>query len=109
MTTLHVASDGKPRCVNALIGSPQSQWPMSDVAMNQQSNSDILASETLDQIQGHVQRRLKGRVRRFRLSVEDGGLVLRGCTKTYYAKQLAQHAVMECVGVPIQANEIEVG
>ena len=29
-------------------------------------------------------------------------------TNTYYAKQLAQHAVMEMTEVPILANEIEV-
>jgi len=33
---------------------------------------------------------------------------LRGQVHTYYAKQLAQHAVMETTGLPILANEIEV-
>ncbi len=36
------------------------------------------------------------------------GLVLEGHTHTYYAKQLAQHAVMEAVDLPIHANEIVV-
>jgi hypothetical protein len=33
---------------------------------------------------------------------------LRGRARTYYAKQLAQHAVMQVTEYLIQANEIEV-
>ena len=44
----------------------------------------------------------------FQLVVRDQGLVLRGHAHTYYAKQLAQQAVMETTSLPIQANEIEV-
>jgi hypothetical protein len=40
--------------------------------------------------------------------LRGGGLILRGLTTTYYAKQLAQHAVMEATAIPIVANEIEV-
>jgi len=40
--------------------------------------------------------------------VAKEGLVLRGRAQTYYAKQLAQHAVVEAAGLPILANEIEV-
>ena len=64
--------------------------------------------ETLGQVEQHVQRRLNGQVREFRLSLRNGGLVLEGRTKTYHAKQLTQHAVMEAVDLPICANEIEV-
>jgi hypothetical protein len=66
------------------------------------------ASARLDQIEEHVQCRLGGRLRQFRLDWRDGGLVLRGHAHTYYAKQLAQHAVMAATPLPIQANEIEV-
>jgi len=38
----------------------------------------------------------------------NGELILRGRTRTYYAKQLAQQAVMEATALPIRANEIEV-
>jgi len=34
--------------------------------------------------------------------------VLQGRTRTYHAKQLAQHAVMEITELPILANEIRV-
>jgi hypothetical protein len=38
----------------------------------------------------------------------SSGKALRGFAHTYYAKQLAQHAVMEATKLPILANEIEV-
>jgi hypothetical protein len=40
--------------------------------------------------------------------LREDGFVLQGRAPTYYAKQLAQHAVMEASDVPIKANEIEV-
>lgn len=60
------------------------------------------------QLEETVKCRLNGRVRAFQLIVESQGLVLRGRTRTYYAKQLAQHAVMETCTVRILANDIEV-
>ena len=63
-------------------------------------SSDIGAIET------HVQSRLHGRVRDLRLVAGEGGLILQGHAHTYYAKQLAQHAVMEATDRPIAANEI---
>jgi len=55
-----------------------------------------------------VQRRVGSRVRDLRVVVRPGGVVLRGRTSTYHAKQLAQHAAMELGSLPILANEIEV-
>ena len=69
--------------------------------------TDNLAAR-VEQLETHAQVRLNGRVRDLRLVVRDQGLVLRGHAHTYYAKQLAQHAVMETSGLPIVANEIEV-
>jgi hypothetical protein len=51
---------------------------------------------------------LHGRVRHFRLAARGDGLVLTGHARTYHAKQLAQHAVMEATPLPIVANEIDV-
>ena len=62
----------------------------------------------LDELEAHVQCRIGGRVLHFRLDWEGNGLVLRGHSSTYYAKQLAQHAVMAATELPIHANEIEV-
>ncbi len=56
-----------------------------------------------------LQCRVGRQIRDFRLLRRDNGLVLQGHAHTYYAKQLAQHAVMEVLdGLPIVANEIEV-
>lgn len=68
---------------------------------------EITAAVPLDQLEGLLQRRLVGRVRDLRVELHDQGVVLRGWTRAYYAKQLAQHGVMES-GFPIVANEIEV-
>ena len=79
--------------------------------MNRQPWQDLISSlsaEELMRAEEHIQCRLSGRVRDFRLLVRDQGLVLQGHAHTYYAKQLAQHAVMETLRLVIQANEIEV-
>jgi len=55
-----------------------------------------------------VRRRLAGRIRDFKLEIAEAGLVLRGNVSTYYAKLMAQQAVMEVTDVPIKANEIQV-
>jgi hypothetical protein len=47
-------------------------------------------------------------VRHLRLAARGGGLVLTGHARTYHAKQLAQHAVMEATALPIVANDIDV-
>lgn len=62
----------------------------------------------LDQLQAHLQSRLLGKVRCFQIVWKEQGLILRGQSQTYYAKQLAQHAVMESADLPILANEIQV-
>ena len=58
------------------------------------------------ELEAHIQCRLSGQVRNLRLV--DGGLVLHGHARTYYAKQLAQEALMSATMLPILANEIEV-
>ncbi len=65
------------------------------------------ADEVAD-LEMRVQNRLSGRVWNFRIQVQGKGLVLCGCARTYYAKQLAQHAVMAACDRPILANQIEV-
>lgn len=62
----------------------------------------------LDLIQRRIQRDLSLRVHNFRLSACDDGLVLQGRTKTYYVKQLVQHAVMDATDFPVRANNIVV-
>jgi hypothetical protein len=64
--------------------------------------------DEIDRLEGHVRRRVGGRLRGFRLRVEETGLILHGWAATYYAKQLAQQAIMEATRLPIVANTIEV-
>lgn len=63
----------------------------------------------LDHLEARIQGQLRGRVRELQLLIWTDGVVLRGFARTYYAKQLAQHAVMSHTHLPILANEIEVG
>jgi hypothetical protein len=76
--------------------------------MNEQAQTDTAMPETLTRIEEHVRSRLTGLLRDFQLVFHDNGLVLRGHVHTFYAKQLAQHAVMEASCLPIHANEMEV-
>jgi hypothetical protein len=69
---------------------------------------DLMTANGAAELEAHVQCRLGGQIRDLRLVILDKGLVLQGHAHTYYAKQLAQHAVMEATERPILANEIEV-
>ena len=64
--------------------------------------------EQIDQLVACVQGRLAGRVCDLRLLVQENGLVLQGRAHSYYAKQLAQHAVIMATELPLLANDIEV-
>jgi hypothetical protein len=78
------------------------------MSVNNQLERDTAARENLPGIEERVRCRLTGHLGDFQLIVRDQGLVLRGHAHTYYAKQLAQHAVMDATNFPIRANEIEV-
>jgi hypothetical protein len=62
----------------------------------------------LEQLEVDLRSQLRGRVAKLRLALHAAGLVLYGRAATFYAKQLAQHALMEATDLPIAANEIEV-
>jgi hypothetical protein len=66
------------------------------------------AAEEIDRLAARIRHQLSGRLPEFRLEVHDAGLVLRGRAPTYYARQLAQNAVMTVTDLPILRNEIEV-
>jgi hypothetical protein len=76
--------------------------------MNEQAQKDAATCDTLARIEEHVRCRLTGLLCDFQLDFRDKGLVLHSRVHTYYAKQLAQHAVMEACSLPIRANEMEV-
>jgi hypothetical protein len=76
--------------------------------MNGKPMSDRVTSDNLALAELRIQCQLAGRIFGFEVSLLDQGLVLRGRARTYYAKQLAQQAVMKCIDLPVWANEIEV-
>jgi hypothetical protein len=67
-----------------------------------------LTSDVVAHLEKRVQLRLGGQVLDFQLSIREMGLVLKGRTRSYHAKQLAQQALMEMTEAQIRANEIEV-
>lgn len=62
----------------------------------------------LAELEAQVRGHLCGRVSDLRLIVSGGGLIIRGKSRTYHGKQLAQEAVKATASLPIIANEIEV-
>ncbi len=73
-----------------------------------EGRSKIITPDEAKELQAYIQGRLNRQVHSFQLIVKGAGLVLQGRSRTYYAKQLAQHAVMAATDLPILANEIEV-
>src|SRR5437879_4085674 len=74
-------------------------------------NAEIAKSTLPDEVaalESRLQHQLSGRIRDLHLLLRGHALVLRGYSRTYYAKQLAQHALMSVTNLPIVANEIEV-
>ena len=69
---------------------------------------DAATTDGIAEIEALVQCQLNGRVYEFGVVRVAEGLILRGHAHTYYAKQLAQHLVMQATDAPIVANEIEV-
>jgi hypothetical protein len=81
--------------------------PHFEVTLDRYDSLEVI--ETIDErLEALTQVRLGNRVRNLRVLRGKDGLVLRGKTTTYYAKQLVQHAVMELDESRILANDIEV-
>jgi hypothetical protein len=73
-----------------------------------QSRIILMPADALHALKEQVEHRLGSRIRNFDVVPCGAGIVLRGQTRTYYAKQLTQHAVMELANFPILANDIDV-
>ena len=68
------------------------------------SNQDLA-----DRIEGHIERRASGRIRDLHVVCSDDAIILRGRSRTYHAKQLAQQAVLDLTdGHPLLTNQIVV-
>jgi hypothetical protein len=62
----------------------------------------------IGQLENRLRQVLRGRFRELRLTARGEGVALHGQCRTYYAKQLAQQAILEATLLPLVANEIEV-
>jgi hypothetical protein len=61
-----------------------------------------------ERIRGQVERRAPGRIRDLEVDTIGGRVVLRGRSRTFYVKQLAQQAVLD-LGPSLLDNRIVVG
>lgn len=68
---------------------------------------DQMAAE-IGRLAANTAEKLRGRLSDLRLELHGGGVILHGIARSFYAKQLAQHAVMTGTALPIVRNEIEV-
>jgi hypothetical protein len=75
---------------------------------NNGQTMERFGAEDIARLEDHIENRLSGRVHDFHLHLCDDGLVISGRVPTYYAKQLAQHLVMQASALPIRANDIVV-
>ncbi|HWE36366.1 MAG TPA: hypothetical protein VG406_07310 [Isosphaeraceae bacterium] len=65
--------------------------------------------ELAERLHGHIERRACGLIRDLRVECSDDLIILRGRSRTYHAKQLAQQAVLDLIdGRPELANQIVV-
>jgi hypothetical protein len=62
----------------------------------------------IEDLEIQLQSQLSGRIYDLQLILQDGMLIIRGRSHTYYGKQLVLSAVMQATDVPVLANDIEV-
>jgi hypothetical protein len=71
-------------------------------------DDSVLTQAEVESAELSLRGQLRGRVSGLCLSVCTRGVILRGYSRTYYGKQLAQHMLMALCRFPIAANEIVV-
>ena len=64
--------------------------------------------DVLRDLEVRIQRMLGSRIRDFQIIATADGLILNGSSNSWYAKQLAQHAVIEAMRIGISSNQIVV-
>jgi len=72
-------------------------------------SNDTDSPLSAEQAEAVLRQRLCGRVRHLRVHIRAEGVVLHGVAANYYGKQMAQHLAHKLLGIPVLANEIEVG
>jgi hypothetical protein len=81
---------------------------VTDKVRRYEGGMDYPRTSDADLLAAHVRRRVWGRVDGLDVQAQDCGVVLKGRTRTYYEKILAQQAVLEKSLLPLLANKIEV-
>jgi hypothetical protein len=66
------------------------------------------AAAEIDRLTTETREKLRGRLSGLRIELRDGGLVLGGTARSFYAKQLALNAVMRGTPLPVVRNDIQV-
>ena len=62
-----------------------------------------------ERVGSHLESKFCGQVQYLQVVCSDGRLILRGCTRTYHVRQLAQQAVLDLTeGYPLLVNQIMV-
>jgi len=61
-----------------------------------------------DHVERVVSEKTRGMIRGLRVEVRPGEVILSGRARTYYAKQLATHAVLDAIEDAALTNAIEV-
>jgi hypothetical protein len=57
----------------------------------------------------HIERRVNGRISHLDVVCSEERIIVRGCSRSYHAKQLAQQAILEMTdGYPLLTNQIVV-
>ncbi len=65
-----------------------------------------LSPSAVERVEAYLQAQFRGRIDGLGLIASQGGVVLRGRSRTYHARQLAQHMVMETFNLAVVANDI---
>ena len=85
-------------------------WTQQIGKYDERREPDRAGNELAGVIRGQIERRAGGRIRDLHVSSRGGRIVLRGRSRTHYAKQLAQQAVLDVAeGPPDLTNRIVVG
>jgi hypothetical protein len=81
---------------------------LSSVPPSSFAGGSAMSDNASARVESLLRDRLSGRIRNLRVVIEDGGVVLQGSTVSYHCKQLAQHVIMQGLGLSIRANQLEV-
>jgi hypothetical protein len=65
-----------------------------------------LRGSIIERIEAKIRQRLGGQVMDLQVAIHDGGVILRGRTRTHHAKQVALQAVMDLTEMPIRFVDI---